>query len=476
MANLVGIDVSSHNGTIDWLQVKNSGVQFAIIRVLGWDKTKDYYTIDTNFVANIEGALNAGIQVGAYMYSYAYTTDEMMEEINFVLPSLNPYKDLITFPVYIDYEDKLILSNTSSNDQRTEILRTGMDALQSNGYLAGFYTYHNFAQNYINTQQLLDEGYDFWEADYRASTTEPCSGASSWQYSSTGSVPGISGNVDMNVSTVNYDEFSQKITVYDVNTGAQVTGKMKDIVASIVANEVGGGLGLTGSDRKELYKTQAVAAHSWLLAQQASGVSVPSVGLSTPSSDILCAANQVMRFTVQYNGTTALTAYGSCAAPVTNSAANMGWGNYNYLISVESPYDSEISGAAKYYPKTTVIGLETMRKNIIKMVGEDVFSRYENDKSQWITNITTDSNGNITRAIVCGVSISGGKFFENCWGLYSTNLQSWQYNGNDTWTFTTVGNGHGVGMSQYGAAAYISKGQNWRWVLNHYYPGTVIAQ
>ena len=471
---ILGIDVSYAQGNIDWGKVKASGVQFAIIRVLGWDKVGNQYMIDNYFETNIQNALSAGIQVGAYLYSYAFNNAQMSEEVNFVLPTLNKWKDHFTYPIYIDYEDKLLLENTTGNEQRTDILRTGMDALQAQGYLSGFYTYYNFAQNYINTQQLIDEGYDFWVA-HTSATANPWKGASIWQNSHHGTVQGINGDVDLNLSYVNYGNLSRNVTVYDQNTKKNVTGRLRDIVVQIVQNEVGSGLGLTGLDARRLYMAQAVAAHSWLEFQwQRYGVNyVPSVGLASPSTAVAGAANQVMRLTVQYNGSVANAAYGSCAGNYTNSASNMGWGDYAYLVPVESAYDKEWAPA--FYPKTTTIHVDTMRNNIIKMVGQETYNKYANDMSKWITSISTDKYGNITSAVVCGVTINGGKFYENCWGLYGANLVSWKYNGDGSWTFSSNGNGHGVGLSQYGAAGYIAKGQSWRWVLAHYYPGTNIG-
>ena len=471
---ILGIDVSYAQGNIDWGKVKASGVQFAIIRVLGWDKVGNQYMIDNYFETNIQNALSAGIQVGAYLYSYAFNNAQMLEEVNFVLPTLNKWKDHFTYPIYIDYEDKLLLENTTGNEQRTDILRTGMDALQAQGYLSGFYTYYNFAQNYINTQQLIDEGYDFWVA-HTSATANPWKGASIWQNSHHGTVQGINGDVDLNLSYVNYGNLSRNVTVYDQNTKKNVTGRLRDIVVQIVQNEVGSGLGLTGLDARRLYMAQAVAAHSWLEFQwQRYGVNyVPSVGLASPSTAVAGAANQVMRLTVQYNGSVANAAYGSCAGNYTNSASNMGWGDYAYLVPVESAYDKEWAPA--FYPKTTTIHVDTMRNNIIKMVGQETYNKYANDMSKWITSISTDKYGNITSAVVCGVTINGGKFYENCWGLYGANLVSWKYNSDGSWTFSSNGNGHGVGLSQYGAAGYIAKGQSWRWVLAHYYPGTNIG-
>ena len=116
-----------------------------------------------------------------------------------------------------------------------------------------------------------------------------------------------------------------------------------------------------------------------------------------------------------------------------------------------------------------------MRSNIIKMVGQLQYSAYANNPELWITEIHTDAHGNIDYAVVCGVKVSGGTFYENCWGLYGANLTSWKYNGSN-WTFVSNGNGHGVGMSQYGAAGYIAKESwNYKQILEHYYAGAKVV-
>ncbi len=467
---ILGIDVSKFQGPIDWNAVKASGVQFVIIRVLGSTNAGPY--VDQYFHTYMQGALNAGLQVGAYIYSYGTTYDYMNLEVSTALTALNAYKNSFTYPVYIDYEDPLNWDKNLTKDQHTDLIRYGMNLLAQNGYLPGFYTYYNAANTYINAQQLIDEGYEFWVAHYGASSN-PWPNAGMWQYTSSGKVPGINGKVDMNYSHRDYSKMNRSVTVYDVNSGKQVTAKVKDLVPQMVQNEVGSGLGLSGNDKQKLYKAQAVAARSYLEYYLGIG-QVPSVGLQAPSSEVMMSSNIVSHLGVYYNGSIINAAYGSCSGPYTNSAANMGWGNYAYLTTVESPYDYIMTGAQQFYPKVNTIGTDTMRKNIIKMVGQAQFNLYANDMSRWITSVNKDAYGNISSAVVCGVTISGGKFYENCWGLYGVNLNSWKYNGNGTWTFSTNGNGHGVGMSQYGAAAYIKKGQDWRWVLNHYYPNTSI--
>ena len=500
LQEMKGIDVSSAQGVIDWNKVKADGVQFAVIRAMYWSNSANNYVMDSMFVQNVMGAKAAGIMVGAYWFSEAFNGTEAWQEVQFIANSSewNALKNsgvVLDLPFFIDYEDVKWLDKHTTYESRTEAVRTGMDAVeQLLGTKSGFYTSDSYAQNWFNGQQLINEGYNAWIARWSSSAPET-DGYMMWQYSNVGHVNGISGNVDLNYCYVDF-EFHPvtdytggytTITVYDQNTNKNVTGNITEIIKQIVANEVGSGLGLSGMDRNELYKAQAVAAHSYLVAALNRG-ETPKVGLKSYSGyaglseSVELVKNQVLI----YNGVVINAVYTACSGSYTNSAANMGWGSYDYLVSVESKYDSQMAGASQYYPKTVTIGIEDyykngvrydgMRSNVIKMVGQQQYNKYANNPELWITEIHTDAYGNIDYAVVCGVKISGGQFYENCWGLYGANLRSWSnYNGSG-WTFVSNGNGHGVGMSQYGAAGYIAKEYwNYKQVLEHYYRGAKLV-
>ena len=255
------------------------------------------------------------------------------------------------------------------------------------GTATGFYASEDWMKYKFDGAGLMNEGYNAWVAHWGSS--QGMGNVQMWQYSNAGSVPGISGNVDLNWLYLNgaggsgssdgTGSSSGNITVWDVNSGKSVTANTTEILKKIVANEVGGftNAQLSAGDRRSLYQAQAIAAHSWLIYQIRHGVSTPSVGLAgSYSSEISTAVESVKDVLVKYNGDVANTAYGSCAAAKTNSAANMGWGSYAYLISVESAFEQKFA-PAQYYPKATTIKQETMRSNVIKMVGESVFKAYE---------------------------------------------------------------------------------------------------
>ena len=496
-----GIDVSSVQGVIDWNKVKSDGISFVIVRAMHWSNSANNYVMDSMFVQNVMGAKSAGLLVGAYWFSEAFNGAEALAEVQFIANSSewNALKNsgvILDMPFFIDYEDKNWLDKHTTYESRTEAVRTGMDAVeQILGTQSGFYTSDSYAQNWFNGQQLINEGYNAWIARW-SSSSPATNGYMMWQYSNVGQVNGISGNVDLNYCYKTYtfhpvNDYTggyTMITVYDINTGKQVTGNITELTKQIVANEVGGGLGLTDAgERTELYKAQAVAAHSYLVYMLNRGM-VPQVGLKAYSgySGLSEAVEAVKNEMIVYNGAVINAVYTSCSGSYTNSAANMGWMSVPYLTSVESKYDSQMAGAAKYYPRTSTISIEDyygssgtlqsgMRSNIIKMVGQLQYSAYANNPELWITEIHTDAHGNIDYAVVCGVKVSGGTFYENCWGLYGANLTSWKYNGSN-WTFVSNGNGHGVGMSQYGAAGYIAKESwNYKQILEHYYAGAKVV-
>ncbi len=477
-----GIDVSVYQGKIDWAAVKRDGVDFAIIRALTWSNSVGYYVIDPNFEYNVREAKANGIAVGAYLFSYAFSVEEMYEEVDFFHNSAEMQalrRDDIRFdyPVYIDFEWNRILEKTNYN-QRTDMLEKGMERLKSYGYHPGFYSNRNWLMNHYDGKALVAKGYDFWYARYplapdlNAGTAGDIGFAAPiWQYASDGRVAGIAGDVDMNISYVDYKTLINAggssgegaeltLSVYDLNTSRQVTGSVKDILAQIVMNEVG------QWNHSEVNKAQAVAAYSWIQYQQKHGNPIPAVGLRKPSDLVKKDVESVVNKTLYFNGAPANAAYGSASGPYTNTAKNMWNLNLPYLNTpVESP-EQEWRG------KTKEIALDAMKKNLSKLVSESLLDETPHDK--WLTNPVYDANGYIVSIQVCGKTVSGGRFYENMWGLYSPKFV-YEYNSTkDTWKFTTEGNGHCVGMSQWGAYTYAKQGWKYEQILAHYYPTTVL--
>ena len=189
-----GIDVSYHQGDIDWEKVKNSGVKFAIIRA--GSGTKE----DIKFKSNIEGALNAGIEVGVYWFSNAYTVNSVKGEAKKCMEVILPYKNELSFPVFFDYEEYTIKSAQDNKvnlslSSVSNICETFLSKLKSNGYKCGIYTNKTVSKFYLSDN--LRNSYDFWIAQYNDKCTY-WGKYTIWQYSHSGKIDGINGNVDLN--------------------------------------------------------------------------------------------------------------------------------------------------------------------------------------------------------------------------------------------------------------------------------------
>ncbi len=194
-APTVGIDVSKHNGNIDWKAVKNSGVNFAIIRCGYRGYSTGVMVEDPTFRTNIRGALAAGLRVGVYYYSQAVDEVEAVEEASMVINLLSGYG--IQLPVYMDVEASGGRGDSISVSQRTANIKAFCGTIQSAGYKAGVYANKTWLTSYINTSQISK--YHIWLAQYAKEPTYSASRYDMWQYTSKGRISGISGNVDMNI-------------------------------------------------------------------------------------------------------------------------------------------------------------------------------------------------------------------------------------------------------------------------------------
>ena len=183
------IDVSTWNGNIDWDKVYKSGVRYAMIRSsFGIENPNQ---VDNKFVRNITNAQRAGVKCGIYHYSYAKSAAEAKKEAEFCLKTIKGYK--IDLPVAFDIEDS---SQTNlGKDALTSIVIAFCDRIKSAGYRPMLYCNPNWLCNYLHKDKLINK-YDIWLANWGVSA--PSYNCAIWQYSENGSVPGISGSVDMN--------------------------------------------------------------------------------------------------------------------------------------------------------------------------------------------------------------------------------------------------------------------------------------
>lgn len=195
----IGIDVSEFQGEdIDWKQVRESRIEFVIIRLgyRAYGETGEL-VLDDMFDRNMQGALDAGLDVGVYFFSQAITPGEAVEEAEFVLEHVRGYE--IDGPIVYDTEEiKGDTARTDNNTRQefTNYCKVFCDTIEQAGYDPMIYANMKWMAFTLDMEQLAD--YDFWYADYHDVPQCPYE-YEIWQYSETGAVPGINANVDLNV-------------------------------------------------------------------------------------------------------------------------------------------------------------------------------------------------------------------------------------------------------------------------------------
>ena len=190
-----GIDVSSWQTEIDWNRVKHAGIDFAMIRS-GYGRG-GAEQVNNQFHNHVEGAQNAGIETGVYHYSYAVSPEDAVTEANFCLGIIKGYT--FSYPIVFDIEDASIAK--LSRREKTDICKAFCNRMEEAGYYAMIYCNPNWLENHLFKDELLPN-YDLWLAEWGCS--EPSYPCGMWQYTSSGKVEGIDGNVDKNISYRDY--------------------------------------------------------------------------------------------------------------------------------------------------------------------------------------------------------------------------------------------------------------------------------
>ena len=199
-----GIDVSEYNGVIDWAQVKASGVEFAIIRLgyRGWGS--GVLVEDSRFRQNVQGAAANGIRVGVYFVTQAVNEVEAVEEASMVLGIIRNYS--VSYPVFLDVETSggkgSGRADSISVATRTAVCNAFCRTIANSGYRTGIYANKTWLDDYIDTPQIA--GYNIWVAQYHTEPTYNRTRYDMWQHTSSGSVPGIGGKVDLNICYTAY--------------------------------------------------------------------------------------------------------------------------------------------------------------------------------------------------------------------------------------------------------------------------------
>lgn len=195
-----GIDVSRYQGNIDWTQVKAAGIDFVMIQVGYRNGVYGNIAEDIYFERNIQGALNAGIDVGVYFFSQAITEEEAREEAAWAVKKVSPYK--ITYPICIDSEyRKNGRANSLSAAVRTAVVNAFCKEVQDSGYTPMIYASKSWFENNLYMNSLA--GYEVWLARYHV-VPEYTGPFQIWQYSNKGHVPGIQGYVDRDLGYKRY--------------------------------------------------------------------------------------------------------------------------------------------------------------------------------------------------------------------------------------------------------------------------------
>ena len=222
-ATAQGIDVSEHQGRIDWNAVKASGIDFAILRV-GFGAPSWGGRVDYQFNRNISECERLGIPYGVYIYSYAFDNQQAADEASMVIDCLSGHNPRL--PVYYDLEDKTIIADgrQSGIASRAQIF---CNKISSAGYKPGIYANLNWFNNILTDPVFKSGSWDHWIAQYN-SQCHYTGSYSFWQYTSRGKVSGISGNVDMNYAYVDvslyYWQLKEGTWYYATSDGKAYTG------------------------------------------------------------------------------------------------------------------------------------------------------------------------------------------------------------------------------------------------------------
>ena len=234
-----GIDVSTWNKDIDWYAVKASGIDFAFIKIggRGYGSTGNMYH-DSRAIQNIRGAKAAGVKVGVYMFSQAITENEAAQEAQYAIDYLHANGLTIDLPLVMDYEyasdsptgGRLLQANLTK-EQATNVCLAFCSYAATRGYTPMVYANKTMLTNSVDGKRIA-ASYPVWLAQYNDHSTY--SGAYSyWQYTSSGTVPGIQGRVDMNFYYSTDGSFASKINI-PVPTGETAPEDAKIVYATHV--------------------------------------------------------------------------------------------------------------------------------------------------------------------------------------------------------------------------------------------------
>lgn len=199
----MGVDVSKGLGTVDYNKLKKAGVQFVMVKLGARGYGNGQLVLDEYFEKNMKAASEAGLSLGVYFFSQAVNEEEAIEEASFLLEELKDYN--ITYPVAYDMEE--IKGDTAriddlTQEERTKIARAFLTTVSAAGYKTMIYGNKEWLLQKINLSLLTE--FDIWLSQETVLPDYPYK-FSMWQYSKNGSIDGIAGKADLNISFINYD-------------------------------------------------------------------------------------------------------------------------------------------------------------------------------------------------------------------------------------------------------------------------------
>lgn len=213
------IDVSRYQGLIDWAQVAAAGYKGAMLRAVSTNrklsKRADGLYIDPTFETNYRNARAAGLDVGVYYYTYA--TSEAMADAELALLRQAVYGKELTLPVAVDLESPNLVGMPYGD--LSNLAAYHLEQIEKMGFFAQLYTYTSYANAHLDMARLSGR-WDVWLADYTGKTPNVTFNYNAHQHTSKGSVPGITGNVDLNVTTLNYPKIIRKKGLTRLREGA----------------------------------------------------------------------------------------------------------------------------------------------------------------------------------------------------------------------------------------------------------------
>lgn len=259
-------------------------------------------------------------------------------------------------------------------------------------------------------------------------------------------------------------------TLNVIDGSTPVTGDTYEILCRVVQNEVG------NTTASESTKAMAVASYSYIKYYNDYLGRAPTLRLSAaePGDQVKACVKEVLGQAVYYNGRYANCTYFSISCGVTTTAQSV-WGTtqYPYLVSVDSSIEVGYSYSWSPYEKNYTFTAEQMAQKMNSALGT-ALDPDNDDPADWL-EITSRTDGKYVGTVRVGNTVTTGrKIRENILGLRSHAFDISYDKGSRSFTVTTYGYGHGVGMSQTGSMLYAQQGWDYVQILNHYYPGTVV--